>query len=136
MTGPGEGKIPVAAKVLVLTGSSWKPVECSVYVHVKGYSQARVTHVDVEADELNELVLSPEEHSYATAIVAGERLTVSLWKPRKTTLLVASRELSEALGPLRSTVYVGGKQGGIFIGFRREYVRKLEDFARKKGYSI
>jgi len=132
LTGPGEGKLPVPARVLVHAGSSWKPVSCSVYVHLKGYSQAKVTHLDVEADELNELLLPPGGHCYATAYTAGDRLVVSLREARRVKLLLVSRELSEALGPMKSTAYIGGKWGGVFIGLRREYIRRLEEYAKRK----
>ena len=132
MAGPGEGKVPVQARVLVRAGASWRPVSCTVYVHLKGYSQARVTHLDIEADELNELLLPPGGRGYATASVAGEQLVVSLRGPKRAVLLLASPELGEVLGRMKSVVYVGGKQGGVFIGFRREYIGRLEEYARKK----
>jgi hypothetical protein len=135
VTGPGEGKIPLKARVLV--GSC--ELSCDVYLHVKGYSRARVTHVDVECDELNE-ALPPGAHAYATAYTKSRELRVRFREPLKAfgyarELVIMCPELAAVLAPMRDTVYVGGKEGGIFIGFRREQIRKLEAFASSLGVS-
>ena len=132
MTGPGEGKIPLRASVYLASGGPRRPLPCTVYLHVKGYSLARVTHIDVEAEELNK-VLAPGESCYATLICTGGRLAVALWGPRRCRLEIECRELAEALGPSRSVVYVGGKEGGIFLGFKKEYLRRLEELAERHG---
>ncbi len=46
MSGQGEGKIFLG--------------KADVYLHVKGKSNARITHIDVELDELNEIVRDKE----------------------------------------------------------------------------
>ncbi len=46
MTGPSEGK--------KLLGKA------SVYLHVKGKSNARITHIDIELDELNKIIKDKE----------------------------------------------------------------------------
>lgn len=135
MTGPGEGKIPLKARVLV--GN--RELSCDVYLHVKGYSRARVTHVDVECGELNEVV-PPGAHAYATAYTRRGELRVRFREPLKAfgrvrELAILCPELAAALAPMRDVVYVGGKEGGIFIGFRREQIRKLEAFASSLGVS-
>ena len=48
MSGPGEGKIKIG--------------KADVYIHVKGKSNARITHVDIELEELNEGALKIQEH--------------------------------------------------------------------------
>jgi fructose-1,6-bisphosphatase/inositol monophosphatase family enzyme len=106
-------------------------------LHVKGYSRARVTHVDVECGELNEAV-PPGAHAYATAYTRGGELRVRFREPLKAfgyarELVIMCPELAAVLAPMRDTVYVGGKEGGIFIGFRREQIRKLETLASSLG---
>lgn len=133
MTGPGEGKIPLKAKVLV--GS--RELDCDVYLHVKGYSRARVTHVDVECWELNE-ALPPGAHTYATAYTKGDELHVRFCEPLKAfgsarVLAIRCPQLAASLASMRDIVYVGGKEGGVFIGFRREQIRKLEALASSLG---
>ena len=46
MSGEGEGKIKLG--------------KADVYIHVKGKSNARVTHVDIELDELNKIIKDKE----------------------------------------------------------------------------
>jgi len=121
----------------VLVGN--RELSCDVYLHVKGYSRARVTHVDVECGELNEVV-PPGAHAYATAYTRRGELRVRFREPLKAfgrvrELAILCPELAAALAPMRDVVYVGGKEGGIFIGFRREQIRKLEAFASSLGVS-
>ncbi|MEM1746375.1 MAG: hypothetical protein QXR33_00285 [Candidatus Nezhaarchaeales archaeon] len=53
MTGPGEGKLKINAQVYV-NGEPLRDVD--VYIHVKGYSLARVTHLDIEHPDVNKYV--------------------------------------------------------------------------------
>ena len=46
MSGPGEGKIKLG--------------KAEVYLHVKGKSNARITHIDIELDELNDIIKDGE----------------------------------------------------------------------------
>lgn len=80
MSGPGEGK--------KLLGKA------NVYLHEKGKSNARITHIDIESEELNKI------------IEAGE------------------------------ATYAQGKEGGVFIGLKREMIsrsKKLLDDSQKSG---
>lgn len=70
MSGPGFGK--------KLLGKA------NVYIHEKGKSNARITHVDIELDELNKII-KPGEASY-----------------------------------------VQGKEGGVFIGLKKEMIERAE----------
>ncbi|MEK6896068.1 MAG: hypothetical protein AABX12_01245 [Nanoarchaeota archaeon] len=49
MSGPGEGKIKLG--------------KADVYIHLKGKSNAQITHIDVELDALNEII-KPGESTY------------------------------------------------------------------------
>ena len=75
MSGPGEGKKRIG--------------RAEVYIHEKGKSNARITHVDIELPELNEIV-----------------------KPGEAT-------------------YVQGKEGGVFIGLKREMIARAEKKLKK-----
>ena len=76
MSGPGEGKIHLG--------------KADVYIHLKGKSNAQVTHVDIELDTLNDII-KPGENSY-----------------------------------------VGAKEGGVFIGLKKEMIERAEKKAGKK----
>lgn len=56
MSGPGEGKH-------LLRGAK-------VYVHEKGKSMARITHIDIEHPDINKIIL-PHEATYAAGKKGG-----------------------------------------------------------------
>lgn len=56
MSGPGEGKIQLK--------------DAKVYIHVKGKSRARITHIDVEHPLLNKII-KPKEATYAAGKIGG-----------------------------------------------------------------
>jgi hypothetical protein len=70
MSGPGEGKRLIG--------------RADVYIHEKGKSNARITHIDIELGALNKII-KPGENSY-----------------------------------------VGGKAGGVFIGLKKEMIKRAE----------
>ena len=76
MTGAGEGKKLIG--------------RANVYIHEKGKSNARITHVDIELDELNK-IMKPKENSYVQA-----------------------------------------KEGGVFIGLKKEMIKRAEKMIRKE----
>jgi len=76
MTGEGEGKIKIG--------------KADVYIHLKGKSNARITHIDIELDELNKII-EPGESSY-----------------------------------------VQGKDGGVFIGLKKEMIKRAEKLAEEE----
>ena len=56
MSGPGEGKIELKG--------------AKVYIHEKGKSSARITHIDVEHPALNEII-KDKEATYAAGKIGG-----------------------------------------------------------------
>jgi hypothetical protein len=56
MSGEAEGKINLG--------------KADVYIHVKGKSNARITHLDIELDKINEII-KPGEASYVQAKEGG-----------------------------------------------------------------
>jgi len=76
MSGPSEGK-----KFLG---------KADVYIHEKGKSMARITHIDIELNKLNKIILPGE------------------------------------------STFVQGKEGGVFIGLKKEMIKKAEKILRKK----
>ena len=75
MSGPGDGKKLIG--------------KADVYIHEKGKSNARITHVDIELDSINEII-----------------------KPGEAT-------------------YVEGKEGGVFIGLKKEMIARAEKKIKK-----
>ena len=74
MTGPGPGKY-------LLKGAK-------VYIHEKGKSFARITHIDIEHPDINKII-----------------------KPKEAT-------------------YAAGKQGGCFIGLKKEMLKRAEKYLK------
>ena len=56
MSGPGEGKHEIK--------------DVKVYIHEKGKSNARITHIDIESDELNKII-KDKEATYAAGKPGG-----------------------------------------------------------------
>lgn len=56
MSGPAEGKIELK--------------NARVYLHVKGKARARITHIDVEHEDLNEII-KDKETTYAAGKPGG-----------------------------------------------------------------
>lgn len=140
MTGPAPGKVPLEARIELCSRDGCVPVAGRVYLHVKGWSLARVTHVDVESPVLNEL-FPPGWRGYRLLLVRGGALRVKLGEPRYVEglgvvareLRIESGELAGALGEgCRTWVFLGGKEGGVFLGFRRECIARLEGLAAEK----
>ncbi len=131
MTGPAPGKILVpGVKAVLVTPEGFEELEPQVYIHLKGYSRARVTHLDVEHPILNEL-LPPRRSMYARArgVVGGIQLDFSRYL-RGVFLELRGPLLTRILRPGEETiVYVGGKEGGVFLGFKKHLIPRLEEAA-------
>lgn len=123
----------VEANVYLITLKGIERVNADVYIHVKGYSLARVTHLDIESPKLNE-IMPPGASAFLPVIGTSRGFKVDFSRVRRgVKLLVESDLLAGRLlrDGERTWAYVGGKVGGIFIGFRKEYVVRLEDIAVK-----
>ncbi len=131
MTGPAEGKLPVEAKVFFVVGSEKKVLEdAEVYIHLKGYSLARVTHLDIEHSELNKAI-PPKRGGFFSIRMKGPTLEIDLGE--KGRVLVEAPLLTGLLGISGKTrTWVGGKFGGIYVGFRKPEIERLERLAESK----
>ncbi|MEM0240888.1 MAG: hypothetical protein QXP29_05450 [Candidatus Nezhaarchaeales archaeon] len=125
MTGPGEGKLKINAQVYV----NGEPLrDADVYIHVKGYSLARVTHLDIEHPDVNKYV-KPHDGRFLkiVGVKGGFMVKEGTW------IMVVKSILLEDLLKVGEETYawVGGKPGGMYIGFKKVYVEKLEERAIK-----
>ncbi len=134
MTGPGPGKIRVRAQVVIVRRGEAKVLEgVQVYLHLKGWSRAPITHIDVEYPGLEELVGGPGRGVYGVVegVAAGFRFT-----PFQGEWLIEVRGLGDPILSVfqqgeRSYGYAGGKKGGIYIGFKRFILERLEEIAAR-----
>jgi len=115
--------------VLKERGRSEKLGEAEVYIHVKGYSLARVTHLDIEHPKLNKHI-PPRGGRFMP--VLGVRGGLKVVVSKDVRVEVYSPLLNKVMPPgSRTFTWVGGKYGGAYIGFKREEVRKLEEIAKE-----
>jgi len=113
-----------------------RKIDAKVYIHLKGYARARVSHIDVEKIGLgnvirrgrgNFLEIRGLEKSLEVVlrekreiILNGEELTVS-------SIIVTNPLLNKVVTVGESTrAWVGRKYDGIYIGFRKAELEKLE----------
>jgi len=100
---------------------------------MKGYALARVTHLDIEAPELNE-VYPTGGGSFLS--VCGIESGIKIKLREDLYVRVLHDLLNRVLKPGEKTrTWVGGKDGGIYIGFRKEQIEKLESLAKELGWS-
>lgn len=135
MTGPGPGKIFLSAEIEIVIGSNTIVVDdAELYLHVKGWSRAFVTHLDIESSRMNEFIARPRYGFYAKAIYRPIGLVIIAEKALKPCIL---RIREDVLLPKvfsqgdETWCFVGGKYGGIFIGFRKRYIERMEFLAEK-----
>jgi len=143
LTGPAEGKLGLDATVyLVSSGEKIELEDSFVCIHVKGYSRARVTHLDIEHDILDNLI-PPKRGRFHDIKGVGGGIEIRLegtkeikyqgrrLKPQS--ILIRCPPLNEILSPGQSTrTWVGGKFGGIYIGFRKPEIERMERVAKDR----
>ena len=126
MSGPGLGKLLLEnARVFI----DDREIKAGVYIHVKGFSLARVTHLDIENEELNN-ILRPKEGGFFSVYGINGGIEIKLEKKR---VRVLHEFLNDVLKKGEKTrTWVGGKEGGIYVGFKKDQIVKLENIAREK----
>lgn len=124
MTGPGPGKVEIPASVYVCKAKGCEKVEATVYVHIRGFSRARVTHIDVEAPGLEDKI---GRETYVRVVFSGHFLRlISLDKSVEVRIVSPELERVSRGRRVVSWGFIGLKAGGFYIGFRKEIVDKLE----------
>lgn len=143
MTGPAGGKLGLNAGVYLRSEEGKVKLEDAlVYIHVKGHARARVTHLDIEHDILDNII-PPKRGRFLTIHGVEGGIRIDLGKPKEVNLnderieveriTVLHPHLSKVLEPNQKTrTWVGGKFGGIYIGFRKGEIAKLERIAETK----
>jgi hypothetical protein len=137
MTGPALGKLKLEAEVFLEPGH-FKLEGASVFIHLKGYSLARVTHLDIEHECLDNLI--PPKHGGLHRIEGvRDGISIRLKNPKEMDcgtikfVRVKCPYLNRVLKPGEVTMtWVGGKAGGIYIGFRKPQIASMEKLAREK----
>jgi len=144
MSGPATGKLKLSkASVYLLSKSDRvKLKNAIVYIHLKGYADARVTHLDIEHERLDN-VIPPKRGLFLSIHGMKGGLKIKLENEKEVVyenkeidvvaVEVKHPYLSSVLKPDEKTrTWVGGKFGGIYIGFRKSEIVKMEKLAEKK----
>jgi hypothetical protein len=116
-----SGKIPIGGKVW-LDGNE---IDAKLFLHVRGYNRARVTHIDVEGEKIKGLIRP--RHSVYPEVKWKDKVRIPIYDH------VLILEIPEIRLEFKGNLYVGGKGKGIFLGFHREQIKILEEIARQKG---
>jgi len=144
MTGPATGKLELKnAKVFFHTkNKKFLLKNANVYIHLKGYALARVTHLDIE-HEILDSIIPPKSGKFLSIHGIENGLEIILEKAKGIEyekkkievekILVLHPYLGQVLKENEKTrTWVGGKIGGIYIGFRKKEIEKLETIAKEK----
>jgi hypothetical protein len=99
----------------------------SVYIHLKGYSRATVTHLDIEHPELNSII-APKTKAFTWIVGIENGILIITEKDDRVKILHPLLTKVLQRGEKTRTL-VGGKFGGIFICFRKGELSKLEEAA-------
>lgn len=143
MTGPAEGKLELDSKIFLLANEGEIRLgDVFVCIHLKGFSRARVTHLDIEHNILDNLIppksgslhdIGGIEGGIEICLRGKKEIVYQRKKIEPFKLRIFSSVLNEVLKPgQRTRTWVGGKFGGIYIGFRKTEVEKLEKVAESK----
>mgnify|MGYP001052744215 CR=1 FL=1 len=135
-----HGKVKIEAQTFLMPGRN--QIEASVYIHLKGYARARVSHLDIEKIGLGKVIhrgrgnfleIKGTEHGLEVMLREGGEIEIDGNKAAASSIIVASPLLNEVLEEGRSTrTWVGRKYDGIYIGFKKEELEKLEKVALEK----
>jgi len=133
LTGPGPGKIKLCAKVYLWHHGKREFLNVTVYLHVKGWSRARVTHIDIEGSGIEyRLVGGPNNGLYGEIVGSGSGIIFSPFRDTWRLEVEERQVLARVLrGGEKCVGYLGGKRGGIFIGFQKHVIRLLEKLAEE-----
>jgi hypothetical protein len=126
MTDPSEGKLPLEAQVYL---NDAELEDAHVYVHLKGFARATVTHLDIEHPSLSGLI-PPKVRTFIW--IVGIENGILIRTEKDDTVKVVCLLLNQILPRGEKTkTCVGGKPTGLFIGFRRRELDKLKELAEQ-----
>jgi len=132
-----RGKIKLNAQTFLMPRRD--KLCASVYVHLKGYARARVSHLDVEKVGLggvvhrgrgNFLEVKGIKQGIEVTMRESKEIEIDGRKSKVSSIIILDPLLNEVLEEDKSTrAWVGRKYDGIYIGFRKEEIEKLEKVA-------
>ena len=135
-----HGKIKLNAQSFLMPKRD--NLHASVYIHLKGYARARVSHLDIEKVGLGKVIhrgrgnflqVKGVKQGIEVTLRESREIEIDGKKLEVSSVTVLEPLLNEVLEEGKSTrVWVGRKYDGIYIGFRKEEIEKLEKVALEK----
>jgi hypothetical protein len=144
MTGPAAGKLELKDAKVYVHAKHKKLLlkDAMVYIHLKGYALARVTHLDIEHEILDSIIppkngkflsIHGIKNGFEIILDKAEEINYEKNKIEVEKISVLHPYLAQVLEKNEKTrTWVGGKFGGIYIGFRKKEIEKLENLARER----
>jgi len=118
---------------------SGRRIDALVYLHLKGYARARVTHLNVEKIGLGRIIhlgrgnfLEIKGIRQGLEIFARESRIIEIDGEQTpvSSIIIIYKPLNEVLKKDKMTIaWVGRKYDGLYIGFKREEMQRLEKVA-------
>jgi len=123
-----HGKIKLKAQTFLMPRRD--KVYASVYIHLKGYARARVSHLDIEKVGLGKVIhrrrgnflqVKGIKQGIEVTMRESREIEIDAKKSKVSSIVVLDPLLNEVLEENKSTrAWVGRKYDGIYIGFRKE----------------
>ena len=134
------GKIQLSASTILMPCE--REIDAEVYIHLKGYARARVSHLDVEKIGLgrvihrgrgNFLEIKGIENGIEVVLKEKRQITLDKEELAVSSIVIKCPFLNKIIEEGSSTrAWVGRKYDGIYIGFRKAELEKLEKLALEK----
>ena len=135
-----HGKIRLDASTFLMPCG--KKIDADIYIHLKGYARARVSHLDVEKIGLGKIIrrgrgnflevkgvekgLEVVLREDCKIVLDGKEFTVS-------SIIIANPLFNKIIGEEKSTrAWIGRKYDGIYVGFRKAELERLEKLTLEK----
>lgn len=142
MTAQLSGKLRLDAEVYFLTADEKVRVgDARVYFHLKGYERACVTHLDVENRVIGKIIHRGRGNMLEIKGIEGgivvwpkeeREITLADKKIKVKALEIRCSLLNDVLKPGETTrTWVGRKFDGIYVGFRKEQISRMERTVEK-----
>ena len=135
-----RGKFRLNASAILMP--SKRKIDAEVYVHLKGYARARVSHLDIEKMGLGKVIrrgrgnfleIKGVENGLEVVLRENRQIILDGEEVAISSIVITCPLLNEVMEKEKSTkAWVGRKYDGIYIGFRKTELERLEKLAFEK----
>jgi len=135
-----HGKFRLDASTILMP--SEKKIDAEVYIHLKGYARARVSHLDIEKIGLGKVIhrgrgnfleIRGVENGLEVILREKRQIDLNGEEIAVSSIVLDCPLLNEIIEKEKSSkAWVGRKYDGIYIGFRKAELERLEKRALEK----